>query len=172
MAAIKGINRDSWNITNHLLYHLSFTSELIGIREELMLQEECGIALSEWRILSVMASFKPISSKDITRVTTLNKVAVSRAIARLTREGLIERVAASSDNRMQYLSLTAAGKQKFCKARASVDKWTGSLLNTLEPREIEELKTYLMRLRKRLGEITDEERARNETFIFGSKGRP
>jgi len=161
--------RETWNINDQFLYHLSFTSDLIGFQEELMFQETCGITLAEWRVLSVVSSFKPISSKDITKVTTLNKVAVSRVLARLTEKGLIERAVATRDNRMQYLSLTSAGKQQFRKARAAFEKWSGSLLGALAPGEIEQLKHYLMKLRKRLGEITDEERARNEAFIFGRK---
>ena len=163
------MSRDDWNITHQLLYHLSFTSELIGIRQELMLQEECGLTLSEWRIMSVVASFTPIASKDITRVTTLNKVAVSRSISRLTEDGLIERTVSDNDNRMQYLSLTREGRQRFRKARQVFERWSDSLLGDLGSDEVRQLKQTLMKLRKRLGEITDEERAHSEPFIFGRK---
>jgi DNA-binding MarR family transcriptional regulator len=163
------MRRDDWDITQHLLYHLSFTTELIAFREEIVLQEACSLTLSEWRILTVIASFAPISSKDITRVTTLNKVGVSRGIARLTAQGLIERAVSDSDNRMQYLSLTPAGRQRHRKARESFGRWSDSLLGVLGPDEVRQLKQVLMKLRARLGEITDEERAHSEMFIFGSK---
>lgn len=163
------MSRDDWNITHQLLYHLSFTSELIGIRQEMLLQEECGLTLSEWRIMSVISSFTPIASKDITRVTTLNKVAVSRALSRLTEEGLIERAVSDSDNRMQYLTLTRVGRQRFRKARESFERWSDSLLGALDSREIKALKQSLMKIRQRLGEVTQEERALSEQFIFGRK---
>ena len=158
---------DPWNITEHLLYHLSFTSELVSSREELMLRQACGLTLTEWRIMTIISSFAPISSKDITRVTTLNKVAVSRTIAKLSGEGLIERVVSATDQRMQYLSLTRAGKQRHRKARENFGKWSDSLLDVLSPKEVRDLKQLLLKLRGRLGEITDDERARSEMFIFG-----
>lgn len=167
MTAPAGMRSDEWNITEHLLYHLSFTSELVSSREELMLQEACGLTLVEWRIMTIISTFAPISSKDITRVTTLNKVAVSRTIAKLTGEGLIERVVSETDQRMQYLSLTRAGKQQHRRARESFGRWSGSLLDVLSPKEVRDLKQGLMKLRVRLGEITDDERACSQMFIFG-----
>lgn len=161
--------QDEWNITHQLLYHLTFTSELIGIRQELMLQHECGLTLSEWRILSVISSFTPIASKDITRVTTLSKVAVSRSLARLTDEGLVLRTMSDADNRMHHLALTRAGKQRFRKARESFGRWSDALLGTLDEAEIGQLKRSLKKIRRRLGEVTSEDRALSEDFIFGDK---
>src|SRR5690606_38002058 len=40
--------RSDWDVTSRLLYHLSVTSDLIGIREEMMFQETCGMTLAEW----------------------------------------------------------------------------------------------------------------------------
>ena len=164
-----GMDRDDWNITHQLLYHLSFTSELISIRQELLLQQDCGLTLSEWRILSVISSFTPIASKDITRVTTLNKVAVSRSLARLTEQGLVERSVSAADNRMQYLTLTRAGRQRFRKARESFVRWSDSLFGALDAAEVRALKQSLRKIRRRLGEVTREERALSEDFIFGDK---
>lgn len=163
------MKRDDWNITDQLLYHLTFTSELISSRQGDLLQSSCGLSLYEWRIMSVISSFKPIASKDIAQVTTMNKVAVSRALARLTDEGLIEKTVSKSDNRVQYLSLTRQGRARFGKARDVFEHWTDSLMSGLRPAEVETLKAALMKLRKRLGEVTDDERARNEDFIFGKR---
>lgn len=160
--------RSDWDITGRLLYHLSFTSDLIGIREEMMFMETCGLTLSQWRVMSVIASIKPVSSKDITKLTTLNKVAVSRTIARLNEDGLIKRTTSSSDSRIQFLSLTVAGKKQFRKARESYEKWTGALFESLSTHDAETLLTLLTELRSRLGDMTGEERARSEEFIFGT----
>ncbi|MEJ7929477.1 MarR family transcriptional regulator [Ramlibacter sp. AN1015] len=165
MAALRP---DEWNVTHQLLYHLSFTSELIGIQEEVMLQRECALTLSEWRIMSVIASFTPIASKDITKVTTLNKVAVSRSLAKLVGEGLVERTVSDGDSRMQYLALSRAGKQRFRKAQGHFLRWSESLFGALSPAETKALKLSLTKVRRRLAEITDEERALSEEFIFGA----
>lgn len=139
-----------WNVSEHLLYHLSFTSELIGLREEAMLKDSCGLGLAEWRVLSLIASFPRISSRDITRVSTLSKVMVSRVLARLADAGLIERIVAEADNRMQYLELTKAGKQIFRQARARFEAWSDSLLEPLDAKEVRLLKQTLTRLRTQL----------------------
>jgi DNA-binding MarR family transcriptional regulator len=157
-----------WNVSEHLLYHLSFTSELIGLREEAMFKECCGLGLADWRVLSLIASSVQSSSRDITRVSTLSKVMVSRVIARLTDAGLIERVRSETDNRMQYLELTKAGKQVFRQAKARFEEWSESLLEPLNAADIRLLKQTLTRLRTRLGEMEGEDSIDMRVFALGA----
>jgi DNA-binding MarR family transcriptional regulator len=162
------VSRD-WNISEHLLYHLSFTSELIGLREEAMLKDSCGLTLADWRVLSLIASFTPVTSRDITRVSTLSKVMVSRVISRLTDAGFIERAVVESDNRMQYLKLTKAGARQFRQAKARFERWSESLLSALDASEVGLLKRTLTKLRTQLQELDGV--AAGDMRVFGQSGR-
>lgn len=161
-----GRRRPSWHITDGLLYHLSFTSELLTAHQEAMLAKERGISLTEWRILAVVSSFRRISSKDITRVSSMNKAAVSRGVARLEAEGLVERVVDAVDTRIHWLRLTRGGKSAFAGIRRSVESWTAPIVSALDADEMRVFKKCLARLRARLGDVTGEPRAMSDAFIF------
>jgi DNA-binding MarR family transcriptional regulator len=158
------MSRDDWNITEQAIFHLSFTVELVAIRQEMLLQEACGLNLSEWRVLSLVYSFGTLSSKDITRLTTINKVTLSRTVAKLTAEGLLERTVSDADSRVQNLTLTRTGLRRFHKAREAFEQWSGDLLSSVAAPELQELKAVLGKIRARLGQITGDERALNESF--------
>lgn len=163
------MSRDDWNITEQAIFHLSFTVELVAIRQEMLMQESCGLSLSEWRVLSLVSSFGTLSSKEITRLTTINKVTLSRTVAKLTTEGLLDRTVSDADSRVQNLSLTRSGLRRFQRAKAAFEQWSGDLLSEVGSQELQELKQVLRKIRLRLGEITGDERAQNESFAPDSR---
>lgn len=158
------MSRDDWNITEQAIFHLSFTVELVAIRQEMLLQETCGLSLSEWRVLSLVSSFGTLSSKEITRLTTINKVTLSRTVAKLTAEGLLDRSVSDADSRVQNLTLTRSGTRRFQKARDAFEQWSADLLGGVAAPELQELKQVLRKIRVRLGQITGDERALNDSF--------
>lgn len=163
------MSRDDWNITEQAIFHLSFTVELVAIRQEMLMQKTCGLSLSEWRVLSLVFSFGTLSSKDITRLTTIHKVTLSRTVAKLTSDGLLERTVSDADSRVQNLALTRLGQRRFQKAREAFEQWSGDLLSGVDAPELQELKQVLRKIRVRLGQITGDERAQNESFALDSR---
>lgn len=70
-----------------------------------------GVTIPEWRALAALGRFAPLSAGEIAARTAMDKVQVSRALARLIADGLVARRAHGEDRRRAALELTAAGRR-------------------------------------------------------------
>jgi DNA-binding MarR family transcriptional regulator len=77
------------------------------------LRQRFGITVPEWRVILMLAHRPGVSMAEITDVWSMDKMAVSRAVGRLEREGLIRRAPSEADRRRFALELTAAGRNLF-----------------------------------------------------------
>lgn len=66
--------------------------------------------MAEWRLLAVLARFGPLSANSVADRSAMDKVRVSRAVARATANGLIERRIDTHDRRRAVLTLTPEGR--------------------------------------------------------------
>lgn len=75
-------------------------------------QEQYGVTLLDWRILSFLASSGPASAYDIWTLGSLDKAAVSRALKSLNARGLIGvRDVPDNARRRTLVTLSKAGRQ-------------------------------------------------------------
>ena len=67
--------------------------------------------MTEWRVMAVLARFSGagMSAREVAERTAMDKVAVSRALARLTSAGRVSRSTHGGDKRRSVLRLTAKG---------------------------------------------------------------
>ncbi|MBL4759015.1 MAG: MarR family transcriptional regulator [Rhizobiales bacterium] len=72
-----------------------------------------GLTRHEWRILATLGARTDMTAKEIARDTTLEKMQVSRAVARLESDGLVARDQDHEDRRNKILHLTTKGKSLF-----------------------------------------------------------
>jgi DNA-binding MarR family transcriptional regulator len=70
-----------------------------------------GLSIPEWRVMAVLGRFAPLSANAVAERTAMDKVRVSRAVARLMKVGLVDRAVASDDRRRSALKLSRAGKR-------------------------------------------------------------
>jgi DNA-binding MarR family transcriptional regulator len=70
-----------------------------------------GLSVSEWRTMSVLFSFEPLSAKQIVARSSMDKVKVSRAITGLQKRKYLERHIDPSDRRRVLLRLTRSGRE-------------------------------------------------------------
>lgn len=92
-----------------LPYRLSVVSNHISQTIADAYAERFGISITEWRVLAVLGRFPELSATGVAERTAMDKVAVSRAVARLLRTGLIEREVHGSDRRRSVLRLSESG---------------------------------------------------------------
>jgi len=69
------------------------------------------LSVVEWRVMSVLGCEPGLSASDVVHRTGLDKVAVSRAVARLLAAGRLHREADDHDRRRSVLRLSEAGHQ-------------------------------------------------------------
>jgi len=166
----RGRRPDAWHLADFFPYHLSFTAELLSTQLARMVQERAGLAMPEWRVLTVIGSFAPLAAKQVAAHTSMNKVAVSRAIARLEERGYVARQPDDADNRLLQLELTPAGRQTFLSLTGAATAWSDAVLAPLSPQDLQTMKRLLARLRLSAGNMEPRAGAPDDAELFGDCG--
>ncbi|QFU93007.1 MarR family winged helix-turn-helix transcriptional regulator [Amycolatopsis sp. YIM 10] len=85
---------------------------------ECRLQELHGIGINEFEALERLATCdRKCRGADLTEAVHLSQSATSRLVARLEREGLVERAICAEDRRGIFITLTEAGQQRYAEAK-------------------------------------------------------
>ena len=92
-----------------LPYRLSVLSNRVSQTIANAYVERFGLAVTEWRVIAVLGRFPELSANGVAERTAMDKVAVSRAVARLLERGLLEREVHGDDRRRSVLALSEAG---------------------------------------------------------------
>ena len=106
-------NHEILELERFLPYRLSVISNHISQTIADAYAERFGIGITEWRVLAVLGRYPELSANGVAERTAMDKVAVSRAVARLLRTGLIEREVHGSDRRRSVLRLSEAGYRVY-----------------------------------------------------------
>ena len=104
-----GIQHAPLELEHFLPYRLSILSNTIsqGIADDY--QKRYDLSLTEWRVMAVLARFAGLSAREVAERTAMDKVAVSRALARLVEAGRVSRHMHNLDKRRSVLDLTESG---------------------------------------------------------------
>ncbi|HJS32804.1 MAG TPA: MarR family winged helix-turn-helix transcriptional regulator [Alphaproteobacteria bacterium] len=94
-----------------LPYRLSVLTNLMSRAFARSYGRRFGLTIPEWRAMAVLGRFAPLSANEICQRTAMDKVRVSRAVARLKKAGLVERSTDRADRRRSALRLSAAGRR-------------------------------------------------------------
>ena len=118
-----------------LPYRLSILSNRVSRAIAKRYAKTFGLTIPEWRIIAVLGRRPGLTAKEVAEATEMDKVAVSRAVAKLVAA---KRVAASADEddaRRQILSLTSQGESVHARIAPVALDAEKRLLAALEPRE-------------------------------------
>lgn len=97
--------------------------------------ENENITIPEWRVLAVISQAERVAARDVTRMTPMDKMAVSRAVASLEAKGFVLRETDSQDRRVNTLSLSSSGRALFERIEALALEVEDDLLSVLTPDE-------------------------------------
>jgi DNA-binding MarR family transcriptional regulator len=127
-------------------YRLSILSNRVSRAIAARYAKTFNLSIPEWRIIAVLGRRPGLTAKEIAEATEMDKVAVSRAVARLSASRRIEGAPDASDARRQILHLSAAGALLHAKIAPIALACEERLLASLEPRERVQLDALLDRL--------------------------
>lgn len=116
-------------------YRLAVLAERVSMAVAQLYADRFGISRAEWRVLAALGANGAMAAKDISAYSTLDKMQVSRAVARLEEAGLIIRAADDADRRAQILTLTPAGRTLFRKIVPLAQAREQDLLQDLDAHE-------------------------------------
>ena len=92
-----------------LPYRISVLSNRVSGNIARLYGERYGLSIPEWRVITILALYPGSSASEVSERTAMDKVAVSRAVARLLERELLLREMHDSDRRRSVLELSEAG---------------------------------------------------------------
>lgn len=142
------MNRDHspLELERFLPYRLSILSNQVSQAIASEYQDRYDLSMTEWRVMAVLARFAALSAREVAEHTAMDKVAVSRALAKLVAAGRVDRQRHDEDRRRSVLHLSEEGWRIHDAVAPLARAHEKQLLAELEPAEIEVLTQILDKL--------------------------
>ncbi|HVJ62425.1 MAG TPA: MarR family winged helix-turn-helix transcriptional regulator [Tahibacter sp.] len=147
--------------THHVLeleqflpYRLSVLSNTVSQAIAREYASRFQLSITEWRVLAVLGRYDGIAAREVAQRTAMDKVAVSRAVAVLMKDGRVRRGTAEHDKRQSVLTLTEKGwkiydevaplaleheRRLLSHLDADEQRWLSRILEKLWQAELQEL---------------------------------
>lgn len=122
-------------LEHFLPYRLSILSNTVSQTIAADYQQRYDLSMTEWRVMAVLARFEGLSARQVAERTAMDKVAVSRALARLVHAGCVDRATHDDDKRRSVLGLTEAGWAMHDEVAPMARERERELLARLDPEE-------------------------------------
>jgi len=103
--------KDELILEDFLPYRLSITSHTVSTNIARVYEKRFGVSIPDWRVIAVLGRYPGLSAVEVADRTLMDKVAVSRAVTKLIKNGRIDREFADADRRRSILNLSEEGKK-------------------------------------------------------------
>lgn len=133
-------------LEDFLPYRLSVLSNRVSRAIAKRYAKAFDLTIPEWRVIAVLGRRPGLTAKEIAEATEMDKVAVSRAVARLVAARRIAAASDPADARRQLLSLSAAGASVHARIAPVALECEQRLLTALDARERAQLDGLIDRL--------------------------
>lgn len=136
-------------------YRVAVLAEAVSRSVSQVYAERFDLSRDEWRVLAALAQVGRMKMVRLVEHTTLDKMQVSRAVARLESGGLLVREPDPEDRRGWVLHLTTAGRNLHRKIVPMVQARESFLLDALEPAERAALEAALDKVLARARQLAE-----------------
>lgn len=151
-------------LTGFLPYQLSLTSNAVSARIAQEYRLRFGLSVPEWRVMAVLGDAGPLTQRDLTRWTLMDKVAVNRACKVLEDRDLASRTPNRQDGRSHLLQLTGEGERVHSEIMPLATEMEQRLFACFDAQELETFRALLDKIRNRVDDLD------TETMVSGSFG--
>lgn len=131
------------DLPNFLPYRITVVAALIRRALADIYRGDPGLNEPEWKVFTALAHYGPLPSGHVGHYVTLDRVAVSRALARLMKLGLVTRKKNRDDLRMFDVGLTAQGTRIYDRMAQEALAVEAPILERLNADEIRTLLALL-----------------------------
>lgn len=144
---------DELILENFLPYRLAVLSNTVSTTVAKAYDKRFGVSIPEWRVIAVLGRFPGLSAVEVAERTLLDKVAVSRAVTKLIKNGRIDREFANADRRRSILNLSEEGKKLHDEIAQLALQFERDLLEGFSKEELANLNSIMERLLDRASSI-------------------
>ena len=129
-----------------LPYRLSVLSHTISTNIARVYEKRFGVSIPEWRVIAILGRFPGLSAVEVADRTLMDKVAVSRAVTKLIKNGRIDRQFADADRRRSILNLSEEGREVHNEIAPLALQFERELLTDISEEDYETYNSILDRL--------------------------
>ena len=137
---------DELILEDFLPYRLAVLSHTISTTIAKVYEKQFGVSIPEWRIIAILGRFPGLSAVEVADRTMLDKVAVSRAVTKLIKNGRVDRQFADADRRRSILNLSDEGRQVHDEIAPLALEFEHALLQGISEEDYESFNIILERL--------------------------
>jgi DNA-binding MarR family transcriptional regulator len=142
------------DLEHFLPYRLSVLSNRISQTIAQTYAERFNLVITEWRVIAVLGRHPGLSANGVAERTAMDKVAVSRTIAKLLERGLVQRDIHGDDRRCSVLELSEAGYAIYDEVAPLAQAWEQALLAHFSDEDRRQLDALLSKLGQGLERLT------------------
>ena len=102
---------DELILEDFLPYRMAVLSHTVSTTIAKVYEKKFNVSIPEWRVIAILGRFPGLSAVEVADRTMLDKVAVSRAVTKLIKNGRVDRQFADSDRRRSILNLSEEGQE-------------------------------------------------------------
>jgi DNA-binding MarR family transcriptional regulator len=133
-------------LEDFLPYRLAVLSNTVSTTVARAYDKRFSVSIPEWRVIAVLGRFPGLSAVEVAGRTLMDKVAVSRAVTKLIKNGRIDREFADSDKRRSILNLSEDGKKLHDEIAQLALQFERDLLHGFSEEELDNLNSVMERL--------------------------
>ena len=137
------------DLDRFLPYRLSVLSNRISSSVAEIYSEHFQLTITEWRVMAILGRYPDLSANEVAQRSAMDKVAVSRAVARLIDAGRLTREMHDDDRRRSVLRLSGEGMRIYAQIAPLALAFERQLLGDMT----EEERALLFRVLDRLDEL-------------------
>jgi len=138
--------KDELILEDFLPYRLSITSHTVSTNIARVYEKRFGVSVPEWRVIAILGRFPGLSAVEVAERTLMDKVAVSRAVTKLIKNGRIDRQFADADRRRSILNLSEQGREVHNEIAPLALQFEQELLQDISDEDYETFNTILEKL--------------------------
>jgi DNA-binding MarR family transcriptional regulator len=144
---------NSPRLADFLPYQLSVTSNAVSGRIAQEYRSRFGLKVPEWRVMAVLGDSGPMTQRQLTAFTLMDKVAVNRACKELEERGLASREPNAKDGRSHLLELTDAGRQMHGEIMPLALEMERRLFSNFSEEDVEAFRSLLVRIKEEVRDL-------------------
>ena len=114
-----------------------------------------GLSIGQLPVLAALEGGVALPQRDLARIADIEQPSMAQILARMDRDGLIERRRDPHDARSSLISLTAAAMAHLPAARQALQQGGREALQGLDAADVETLGRLLQRVIGNLEELAD-----------------
>ncbi len=133
-------------LEDFLPYRLAVLSNTVSTTVARAYDKRFKVSIPEWRVIAVLGRFPGLSAVEVAERTLMDKVAVSRAVTKLIKNGRIDREFADADRRRSILNLSEDGKKLHDEIAELALQFERDLLHGFSEDEMNNLNSIMERL--------------------------